>query len=404
MITLFIHRPAIRLIGVMCCLLTIPFSVVVAQDEGLELRSTADYVYGQSMNFNLHAGNADNVESVTLFFRLGTSSDTFTVDVPFEPGANIDASYSLDLRQTHLPPFGSVTYWWQLERASGSSAFVTEQVVSYVDDQFTWRRLSATDEQGGGSIRIHWTGESEVLGAQAQDIIFEMLPQIGRLVPLDGIIPFDVYIYPSTADLSAALRLAGRDYQPGQTFPDLGVLLVTVVNPETAESELRRELSRGLVDLMLYQARDQFTHNMPPWINRGLAGVTRGARDVALEETLQSAIGAGSTIPVADLCAGMPIENELAAAQSEALFGFILTTYGEAATRNLIAAFADGDDCSTALQKALHLTPRQLETGWLRATGSDQGTRTMAEIGVWLILVLAGFALAGLLLFRPRRR
>lgn len=395
---------AARAIGMCLFLIAIVLSAASAQDEGIQLRSTADYIYGQSMNFNLFGVNAGDVETVTLFFRLGTSPDTFAVDAPFEPGAEINATYSLDLTQTRLPPFGSITYWWQLERAGGSSARVTEQVVSYVDDQFTWRRLAATDEQGGGSIRIHWTGESEILGGQAQDIIFEMLPQIGRLVPLDAIIPFDVYIYPSTADLGAALRLAGRDFQPGLTFSDLGVLLVTVVNPETADAELRAGLSRGLVDLMLFQARDPFTHDVPPWLSRGLAGEVRGARDMVLDETLRSAITAGTTIPVADLCAGMAIEDDLAAAQSESLFGFIVATYGEAAARDLVNAFADGDDCPAALRKAIQLTPEQLETGWLRTVGSDQGARTIAEVGIWLILVLAGFGLAGLLLFRPRRR
>jgi hypothetical protein len=181
-------------------------------------------------------------------------------------------------------------------------------------------------------------------------------------------------------------------------------LLVTVVNPETAEAELRAELSRGLVDLVIYQALDPYAHNVPAWVRRGLAGEVRGARDVVLEETLRAAIEADATLPVADLCAGMAIEDDLAAAQSESLFAFIVATYGEAAARDLISAFADGDDCPTALRKTINLTPEQLETGWLRTVGSDQGARTIAEVGVWLILVLAGFGLAGLLLFRPRRR
>jgi hypothetical protein len=404
MTTQSFHRKAARAFGVFLCLMAVLLSEAAAQDGGMQLHSSADYVYGQTMNFNLAGVNVGDVDTVILFFRLGTSSDTFAVDVPFEPGASIDVMYSLDLTQTHLPPFGSITYWWQVERDTGAMARVPEQVVSYVDDQFTWRQLAATDEQGGGSIRVHWTGESEILGSQAQDVIFEMLPQIGRLVPLDKIIPFDVYIYPSTADLGAALRLAGREFQPGQTFPDLGVLLVTVVNPETADAELRSELSQGLVDLMLFQALDQYAYNAPPWLRRGLAGAVRGARDVVLEETLRSAIRADTTIPVADLCAGMTITDDLAAAQSESLFNFIVTTYGEEAARDLIAAFAGGDDCPAALRRVIHLTPEQLETGWLRATGSDQGARIIAEISVWLILVLAGFGLAGLLLFRPRRR
>src|SRR5690606_3992751 len=142
-----------------------------------------------------------------------------------------------------------------------------------------WRQLVVTDEQGGGSVRIHWTGDEESLGDQARNITFEMLPKIGRMAPLEEIVPFDVYIYPSTADLGAALRLAGRDYSPGMTYPDLGVVLVTVVNPETAEAELRQGLSRGLVDLLLYQGLNQYAYNLPPWLSHGIAGVVRGRRD-----------------------------------------------------------------------------------------------------------------------------
>lgn len=384
--------------------LSVLFISFAGQDDQLELRSSADYTYGQSMRFNLDAANIGEVESVTLFFRLGQSSDSFAVDVPVETSETVSASYTLDLTQTRLPPFGSITYWWQVDRENGDPVRVAEQVVSYVDDQFTWRRLSATDDEGGGSIRIHWTSDSETLGSQAQDIIFEMLPQIGRLIPLERIVPFDVYIYPSAADMGAALRLAGRDFQPGQTFSDLGVLLAVVANQETAESELRHELSRGLVDLTLFQALDQFVYNLPPWLRYGLAGAVRGTRDVVLEDTLRSAIKSETLIPLAELCDGLPIENDLAAAQSEALFDFIVKTYGESAARDLIMAYAGGDDCSAALQKAIHLTPQQLETGWLRATGSNQNERALAEIGVWLLLVLAGFGMAGLLLLRPGRR
>lgn len=376
---------------------------VSGQDQQMDLRSTADYVYGQSMNFNLAAANVGDIESVTLFFRLGVSPDSFAVDVPIEPGDQLNLSYTLDLTQTHLPPFGSVTYWWQLDRAAGSPLRVPEQVLSYVDDQFTWQQLVTTDEQGGGSVRIHWTGDDQTLGEKTRDLIFEMLPKVGRLIPLDQILPFDVYIYPSTSDLGAALRLAGRDFQPGQTYPDLGVILATVVNPETAETELRHGLSRGLIDLLTFQALNQFAFNLPPWLDRGLAGAVRGERDVVLEDALRSAINNHTTIAVSELCDGMSIEDDLATAQSEALLAYIIETYGDEAVRELVTAFAAGDDCPNALRKAIQLTPEQLETAWLHAGSVDQGNRAIGEIAVWLVLVLAGFGLAGLLLLRPHR-
>lgn len=379
------------------------WAIVARQDDLMELRSSADYVYGQTMNFNLAAANVGDIRSVRLFFRLGSSPDSFSVDVPITPDAQVEVTHSLDLTQTRLPPFSSITYWWELDRPDGSSLRVPEQVVSYVDDRFTWQQLVVTDELGGGSVRIHWTGEEGSLGEQAREIVFEMLPKIGRMAPLERIIPFDVYIYPSTSDLGAALRLTGREYSPDATYPDLGVVLATVVNQETAELELRQEMSRGLVDLLLYQGLNQYAYNLPPWVSRGIAGVVRGRRDVALDETLRSAVDAGTTIPVSELCASMSIEGDLAIAESESLIAYIEEHYGEAAVRDLVMAFAAGEDCATAMRRAVQLTPEQLEIAWLRAAGEDQGGRTVAEMAVWLILILAGFGLAGLLLIRPRR-
>ncbi len=374
------------------------------QDEQIEMRSTADYVYGQAMNFHLSAANVGRIESVTLYFRLGASPDSFSVDVPITAGERVDVVYTLDLSQTRLPPFGSITYWWELGREIGSPLRVPEQVISYVDDQFIWRQLVMTDELGGGSIRVHWTGDSEVLGELTREFTFEMLPEISRLIPLEHIIPFDVYVYPSTADLSAALLLAGREYVPGRTYPDLGVALVTVVNAETAETELRQGLSRELVDLLLFQGLNQYANNVPPWLRRGLAGMVRGQNDPVLDDVLRSALVADTTIPLAELCAGLAIEDDLAAAQSESLVAFIAATYGDQAVRDLVNAFAGGEDCPAAVRQATQLSPEQLEATWRRAQSGDPGSRTLAEVAVWLVFVLAGFGLAGLILLRPRRR
>ena len=392
-----------RFLAALGCLLLLAVAPARAQDEGGVVRSTADYVYGQTMRFHLSATGIGEVQSITLYFRLGASADSFAVDIAVPPEPPIDVSYALDLTQTRLPPFTAVTYWWDVVRAE-DTLVVPEQVISYTDDQFNWSQLVETDEEGGGSVRIHWTGEGTRLGEQARDLVFEMLPQLGPLLPVERVLPFDIYIYPSSADLGAALRLAGRDFQPGQTYPELGVVLATVVNPETAESELRRDLSRGLVDLLLFQGLGQFAYRVPPWLTRGLAGAARGEADVALDDALRVAVSTATTLPVAELCAGQPLSSELALAQSEALVSFIAANYGDAAVRELVSAFAAGDDCPAALRRALQLTPEQLEAAWLRSLHSGAGGRSAAELAMWIGLALAGFALAALLLIRPRRK
>ncbi len=392
-------RPgALSLLGVLLLLAVAPAR---ARQEGGIVRSTGDYVYGQTMRFHLSASDIGPVQAITLYFRLGASADSFAVAIDVPSGPVIDVSYALDLTQMRLPPFIAVTYWWALERDE-DTLLVPEQIISYTDDQFNWSQLVETDEVGGGSVRVHWTGEGTAVGERARDLVFEMLPRLAPLLPVERVLPFDVYIYPSTADLGAALRLAGRGFQPGQTYPELGVVLATVVNPETADSELRPDLARGLVDLLLFQGLGQSAYRVPPWLTHGLAGAVRGAEDIAGDDALRAAISSGTTLSVDELCAGLPVAGDLAAAQSEALVRFIATNYGDDAVRELVAAFAAGDDCSTALGQVLQLSPAQLEAAWLRSLHSSAG-RSTAELAVWLGLAVAGFALAGLLLLRPRR-
>lgn len=262
-------RPgALSLLGVLLLLAVAPAR---ARQEGGIVRSTGDYVYGQTMRFHLSASDIGPVQAITLYFRLGASADSFAVAIDVPSGPVIDVSYALDLTQMRLPPFIAVTYWWALERDE-DTLLVPEQIISYTDDQFNWSQLVETDEVGGGSVRVHWTGEGTAVGERARDLVFEMLPRLAPLLPVERVLPFDVYIYPSTADLGAALRLAGRGFQPGQTYPELGVVLATVVNPETADSELRPDLARGLVDLLLFQGLGQSAYRVPPWLTHGLAG------------------------------------------------------------------------------------------------------------------------------------
>lgn len=379
--------------------------VATAQDdEQTELASSANYVYGQSMAFRLIARNIGEISKATLYLRLGVSPDSYAVEVPISPGSTVEAAYSLDLTQTRLPPFGTITYWWVLERPDGATLKVPEQVVNYVDDQFNWRQTSETDPIGGGSIRVYWTGDDEQLGEVAKRIITELLPEVSDLIPLEMILPFDVYIYPSSADLSAALRLAGREYIPGRSYPDLGVVLVTAVNPQTAEQDLSWNLARGLVDQLLYQAIGQYASSLPPWLPAGLAGVVQDRTDTSFENMVRLAVAENHPLPISNLCAGDVVDSDLALAQSESIMVYILQTYGDEAIREFLAGTGGGADCSTVFQDVFNTSHEEIINGWQRSLEQTGPQPMIVSTMIWIALVIAGFGLVFLLIVKPHRQ
>lgn len=378
-----------------------------AQQGTADLRSDADYVYGQSMRFRLRSADLGQIDRITLYFRPNTSADSFAVDIPPSDGPGIDVSYSLDLTQTRLAPFSTISYWWELERADGVQLRVPEQVINYVDDQFSWQNLSKTAEVGGGTLAVHWTGDNPAIGGGALALIEDMIPRLGAVLPLTQIIPFDTYIYPSTADLASAMRLAGLDYQPGRSYPELGALLTTAVNDSTAEEELRSGISRELTELLLYQALGDRYVAVPAWLRVGLAGIAAGQANERQQATLDAALQEGKAIPLADLCVAGPesvADPNLFYAESDSFVRHIQAQYGDQAVKDLVSATAEGSGCRTALEAALGQPLDAIEQGWQRAAMPvDEGGRSLGQGIIWLLLLVGGFGLAALLLLRPKQ-
>ncbi len=379
---------------------------VFAQDGETELRSDADYVYGQSLEFRLLARNLGPVEGVTLFFRPHASIDSFAVEIPVEGSGQVDASYTLDLTQTRLPPFSTISYWWELQRPDGDTMRVPEREISYVDDQFSWQWSSRTDPTSGGGVSAYWTGASNDLGDRALDMVGLMLPEIGSLLPLQEVKPFNVFVYPSSADLASAMRLAGLDWLPGQSYPELGVALLTVVNESTAQQELADGLSRELTNLLMFQALGESANRVPQWIRAGLQLGALPVPKSELEATIAAAEIDGRTIPFLTLCTEFPGEGDavaIAQAQSESMLRFIAAEYGPESAGQLIAAFANGEECEAAVRTTLQLSVDELEQLWLRRGADDAGTDSPWQAVVIVLLLFAGLGVAALLVWRPRR-
>jgi hypothetical protein len=233
---------------------------------------------------------------------------------------------------------------------------------------------------------------------------------LGSVLPIEQVLPFAVYLYPSTADLAAALRLAGREWREGATYPELGVLLVTAVNANTAEADLGRTVPRELTHLLLYQYAGPGYEQVPIWLRDGIASYVAayvaGSPSPSQQAALEASLAANEMISLAELCRLQ--ERDLTpavAAQSESLVRYIADSYGEPTLRGLVGNMAAGGECTAVLEEMLAIPANTLQANWLASLQPVTPTSSfISQNMLWLIILAAGFGAMALMVWRPEGR
>lgn len=361
--------------------------------------SEASYTFGQAMRFRLRAEDAPAVQAVVLYFRPQGSRTVYALDVPFSGENPVTAEQEVDLTAVNLPPYTLVTYWWRLETSAGE-VLVPEQTVAYEDDRFDWQQMT----QGG--VTAHWTGQGPFFGQIVIDEATAALARLARVLPLEEIAPFDVYVYPSTADLRAALRLTQTTVDD-RPHPELGVLLVTAVNPETAAADLAQVVPYELTHLLLYRVAGERYEFLPRWLREGLALTMQAETDPRYEQTLATAVVTQATVPLAQLCYNFPEDDArrlLAEAESAAFVRYLSSRYGAQTVSRLVEAYGDDAECQAGMAQVLGMTLDEVEQEWL-ATQRPRApwVQFLVDNGLWFLLLGGSFGITGLLLWQTRR-
>jgi hypothetical protein len=374
--------------------------LVQAQAGDPIFQADVSYSFGQLLTFRLSAENITNIETAILFFRAPEFTSTYISPelAVNETEAHFQLSHPVELATVQLAPFTTVTYWWQLRTADGQEISVPEQTFIYADNQFEWRNLAQ------GNTTVYWTGEEVELGQIALDVVTAARPKLSSFVPVSDDQPLSIYIYPTSADLRAALRLTGRDWVGAHAAPELGVILVTAVNIRSANTDLSQSLPHEMLHFYLYQAMSTSYQQVPTWLNEGLASLVEIVSRPAYEAVLATAVANQSTITFNELCASFPTGDQqtlLAYAQSVSFVQYVQAQYGNQALRDLIGAYGDGADCESGITRALPTTLNQLNQMWLR---SLQPRPILAQFfwenGIWFLLLLGGMAVTSLLVLR----
>lgn len=362
-----------------------------------ELTSRAEVIFGQGIVFYLTGPMPESVAEVDLFLLVGDAATPFTAKaaISLDESGQLTAVYDLKRDLLELPPFAEIRFWWVVTTADSQVYQLPEATITYRDDRFTWRTFAAED------VTVYWTGNNDSLGQTAWQIVQESRQTLDAILPPTAVSPLNVYIYPSTGDLRAGLRLAGQDVVDGHTVPGLGVLLVTVVNSLTAAAELRQSIPHSLTHLRLHQPEP--TAVLPYWYEEGIALLAAGP-DAARDDRVATAVASKTALPLPQLCTNFPEEPDqldLALAQSVSLLRTIQAQFGDQALRQLGTLYLEGVSCEAGLTQTLDMSLADLEVTWLDAQAPQPAWLTfLTANGLWLLLVAGSFGLLALILRR----
>jgi hypothetical protein len=364
------------------------------------VESKAEHVFAQQATFTLHATSDAEIAQIYLFLRATGDQRTDSSIVPIEPDREIFVTHSRDLRLSPLPPFATISFWWQIDDAAGNRRTTDPQQFEYTDNRFQWEQL------GSDGVSVRWiAGQGDpAFGQNALDVARASLREIGS--ELHGPVPDSVtiHIYDSAEHLDAAMVLAGRNWVGGQAHPELGAAVVAVPNSEGYTARLARVIPHEITHLLVYQATTAAGYTyVPEWLDEGLATANEGLPNPDYLLALENARAQRLLIPLQDLCHPFPPDPEtafLAYAQSGNLVGFIRSRYGAPAIRALLNAYADGASCDGGVQQALGTSLKGLETAWRASLEPQAPWQVWAEqigtwVGLWLLSLLVAVPMIG---------
>jgi hypothetical protein len=383
-----------------------------AQAAGISFSALdAAYTFADQMTFTATASSDAPITQATVFFQSGSQPPYARPADPFTPGTIVSLTATIDLTETKLIPFSTVSYWWEAIDQAGQKARSETQTIRYVDNRFAWQEFAS------GPARVHWYQGDSGFGSAAANVAAEALPGMVQQIGVEPPAPLDVYIYASLDDLQSAVELAGRDWLGGQARPELGVVLVAIAPGDTARLQTRRDIPHELTHLLTFVAATPNYEAVPRWLDEGLATLNEGEPNSTQVLAVQDTLAKNKLIPIESLCGAFPTDAAaalLAYGQSRYIVQQIINEYGSAGIQALLAAYRDGATCSGGVERALNITLPELELKWrgaLQTTSTAPGTTTTTTPSTgtgllpWLFLIgVLALPLIVILLWRSPRK
>jgi len=308
-------------------------------------------------------------DEATLTFRVGRQSclEAGTM-VPVEvTGSTLEWTWVMS-RSGNPPPGAQIWWRWTVTGAAGATITTPEQSLTFADDRFEWRTISAGGGDRPGPIHLHWYRGDQV-GPTLLEAAVAGLDRLQRDtgITLQGEV--QIFVYGDSTDMREAL-LYVQDWAGAVAFSDYNTVLLGV-EPGQVESWGRSTIRHELAHLVIGQfGRSCLGGDRPNWLAEGLAVFAEGEPDDHTLANIKAGIQDDTFQPVRSLNGAFPARTEQASAaysQSYSLVAYLLDTYGQEKMQALLLALAGAQGYDAALEQIYGFNADGLETAWRAA-------------------------------------
>lgn len=377
LLLLFFAIPALLALPAFLVLSISPVTCV-AQGEITVISSDAEAQFPSAITFHLEAEAATEIAGVDLEYRLSRqrlSAVSCRVDVDFDPGKLVVASWTWDMLDTGgLPPGAEVDYWWLIEDAAGYQIETSPDTIKFDDLSYDWQSL-ASDQ-----VTILWYKGDLSFAHELIDAADEALNRLASEVGVALEQPVRIYIYASSGDLRDAL-VYPQEWTGGVAFPGHGIIALGISPGDLAWG--KRAIAHELGHLVIHQAVSGSYGYLPVWLDEGLAMDAEGELRSDLQDTLNKAIAHDTLFSVRSIASSFPAdpnEARLSYGESYSVVQFLIKNYGSDKILALLDVFKEGSTYDDALLEVYGFNMDGLNIRWRESLGlGPQPTPTPAE-------------------------
>ena len=335
-----------------------------ADEANIEiLESEIGGEFAETITASVTAKSDKEIENVEFFFRPVTTRTPVTKRnvAEFEPGTEVEASYTIDQQTSYFPPGTQLEYWWKFTDVDGDTLKTDVESYMHLDDRYEFKSLS------NERITLYWYRGADDFGQALFDRANEALDNLETVFGVALEKPVQAFIYNGAEELRRALGPGGNEWTGGVAYSDYGVIAMGVA-PKNLQWGLRAT-THELTHLVVHQATANPYGDIPRWLDEGLAvyNESPGFLDMQFRPTLEAAIDDDSVMTLQTLSSSFPADAEaanLAYGQSGAVVQFTIDTYGSEAMKDLLEIFSEGAIYDDALEEALGVDTRSLDNAW----------------------------------------